>query len=627
MLVYAIPEKVLNPGFETAGAGAPDFFASWTEVAGDGAIADEGALVHSGAHAAKLTAGATANTELWQNFTVTPGLTYRLSFWTRGDGTNGGRYRVYDVTHAADIISSTSTGVTGAVYTLVAVPFTAPAGCVTVRVYLRCPLLNGGICYFDDVSVAGIALSLINNAGFSIDLEGWAPKVARSTPGRIPAYLSEEFAVQLRGTSHDNMAATMQALHEMAEYAARYWNDRTDQTPVWLHVKMKNETAERRALVKSIQGEFLSSWLGDWADDKKLDQTVIIERHPYWEALTSLDMAAAAPVSGAAVVFDYTAAPGADIVGDVGARVNELVIGLNPADGATVIERLWVGLRGTRYGAPALFVPIWECEDGTLGTDAALAVDATASPGGAGNTKVTITPGTATWAKRLTITMNDAIALADLSDNFGRCLRLLRAQVSAGTWDVQFRYGYIRMADADFIGGRIVSLDNASWNIVPMDLRAYPLRNLHAFPLSLQPEEMEISCAVQVWARRTSGAGTLDLDCILNVPTDEGCLYIDAMHLEGGGGITGYTYRACAPEDRVAVTSVTNAGGGLAYNALPAPGGSDFYLPPGDGRMIAVFARAATSVLADVIEFGLTAGGGLEVGHYYPRWLSLRGAE
>ena len=30
-----------NPGFETAGGGDPDFWANWTETAGDGALANE----------------------------------------------------------------------------------------------------------------------------------------------------------------------------------------------------------------------------------------------------------------------------------------------------------------------------------------------------------------------------------------------------------------------------------------------------------------------------------------------------------------------------------------------------------------------------------------------------------
>ncbi len=142
-----------NGGFETGGSGG-NTFASWTNDNGDGTIADEGTLILGGAHAAKLTAGASANTFLYQIRTVTPGLTYTYSFWTRGDGTRSGRYGVFDNTHSAWLVGfNTSTGVAGTTYALVNRSFQAPAGCTQVALYCQCPATNAGIAYFDDVSL------------------------------------------------------------------------------------------------------------------------------------------------------------------------------------------------------------------------------------------------------------------------------------------------------------------------------------------------------------------------------------------------------------------------------------------------------------------------------------------
>jgi hypothetical protein len=123
-------------------------YCNWAETAGDGAVADEGALVHGGTHAAKLTAGANRTTLIRissyvVNGAVTgrPGSVYTLSFWTRGDGVNAGRYSVYDNTNAADIKASTSTGVTGADYTQVTYTLRS-AGCYTILVDLKCPNVN-----------------------------------------------------------------------------------------------------------------------------------------------------------------------------------------------------------------------------------------------------------------------------------------------------------------------------------------------------------------------------------------------------------------------------------------------------------------------------------------------------
>lgn len=143
----------LNPGFEIAGAGGADIWASWTETAGDGALANETTLIRNGVDAAKTTAGISANTLVYQDITVVAGSAYTLSFWTRGDATNAGRYLVYDNDNAADIISLVSTAVVGTTYTKVTAAFTVPAGCTSIRVLLYCPAANGGIAYFDDVSL------------------------------------------------------------------------------------------------------------------------------------------------------------------------------------------------------------------------------------------------------------------------------------------------------------------------------------------------------------------------------------------------------------------------------------------------------------------------------------------
>src|SRR4030065_403093 len=58
---YAIVD-ILNGGFETAGAGGADVWATWAETAGDGALANETTIVHGGREAGKDTAGAPAKT-------------------------------------------------------------------------------------------------------------------------------------------------------------------------------------------------------------------------------------------------------------------------------------------------------------------------------------------------------------------------------------------------------------------------------------------------------------------------------------------------------------------------------------------------------------------------------------
>lgn len=145
---------ILNGGFETAGGGGVDIWASWTESAGDGALANETSLQRTGNDACKATAGSTANTYTKQAVTVIPGKKYKVTFWTRGDGTYGGRYKVYDATGAADILDLRATGITGTSYALVTGMFTAPSGCISAELYLYCPSTDTGVVYFDDVVFA-----------------------------------------------------------------------------------------------------------------------------------------------------------------------------------------------------------------------------------------------------------------------------------------------------------------------------------------------------------------------------------------------------------------------------------------------------------------------------------------
>ncbi len=140
-----------NGDFESPGAGGADIWEWWTETASDGAIADETTIVHGGGHAAKLTAGPSVNARIYEtSIPVLPNASIVLTFWTRGDGANAGRFAVYDETNAVWLRSLTSTGVTGATYTQVAYNITVPAACYSLRLDFWCPAVNGGYAYFDD---------------------------------------------------------------------------------------------------------------------------------------------------------------------------------------------------------------------------------------------------------------------------------------------------------------------------------------------------------------------------------------------------------------------------------------------------------------------------------------------
>lgn len=146
-------ERVLNPGFETAGGGGADVFGSWTETAGTGAIAQDAAVFHLGANSARLTAGATLNTTLQQNINVVAGSTYAFSFWYRVTTANdAARFEILNITAGGNVVDLTSTPATAATtWSLYTTYFTVPAGCVQVGVLLRCSGTNTRIIHYDDL--------------------------------------------------------------------------------------------------------------------------------------------------------------------------------------------------------------------------------------------------------------------------------------------------------------------------------------------------------------------------------------------------------------------------------------------------------------------------------------------
>lgn len=153
LLQFGIPvvpaDSFANTGFETL-TGANNF-ASWLGEDGGDEILDEAVIVHGGSHAVSITFS-WIQKGVYQNIPVTAGEHYTFSFWTRGDGSTGGAYRVYDLNNLADIIPPSSTGIIGTTYTLVSVDFVVPEGCFTAEVKLNGPSIIG-TCYFDDASL------------------------------------------------------------------------------------------------------------------------------------------------------------------------------------------------------------------------------------------------------------------------------------------------------------------------------------------------------------------------------------------------------------------------------------------------------------------------------------------
>jgi len=477
-------------------------------------------------------------------------------------------------------------------------------------------------------------LDLVN----STDMEwlyGWLPQVATPTgDGSISAYVTEEIPVKVLAATDDALAASMQKLLALQACAAEYWVEPQQATPVWFYHQLESETGQRRALVKSLRLA-MTDPVGDWTTEEPSARTrtgmLYVKRHPFWESPTARTFPSASPAAGVVYAYDYTAAGGGgtpaahDIVGDVGARIEDFVVSF----GSDQNGRLWRGLRSAnRHGTLANFVPTWELENGTNSpaetgvTDDAGTDPNGASPGAAAGVFVKVVETDLNWDDEwhLVMSIYCSQVTANESDQFGLFLRLLRAMVTAGTWEVQLRYGYWKMVgDADYVRGRIVEINSTSWELYATDVIPMPLRDLRTVPIAIYSGDYESEWCIKIYARRTAGAGNLYLDAIYPIPLDEGFCF------------TSHNTTTVAYDTSVHTGPMDNTYGLVTVPAISAitdvPQVSDasWYLPVGDGRMIIAWARVASSDFTDVPT--LSTRGAVDSGTYYERWLALRGAE
>jgi len=215
-IAHAAGDQVINGGFEISGS--PNWNA-WQESAGTGAIANETSAVHAGIAAARLTGGSGNDTLISQIFSVIPGSRYRLEFYTRGDGTNAGQLSVYGSFPFSDyIIAITTTGVPEANYSGLQSYFFAPEDCTEIILQFRSPSAEGGIAYFDDVTLAEDNLSPTltptntATATYTFTPTSTSTSIPTSTPTNTPTATSTNIPSATQTLTGDQaMTATYEA--------------------------------------------------------------------------------------------------------------------------------------------------------------------------------------------------------------------------------------------------------------------------------------------------------------------------------------------------------------------------------------------------------------------------------
>lgn len=464
-------------------------------------------------------------------------------------------------------------------------------------------------------------VNLQNNTGPELQ-DNYLPSFAVPTgDGTIPPDVTEAIPALVRITSDDNLASTLQDIWRLSEQARLYSANR-HQTPVWLKRKLDGESGGAaegvQYLVKSLSFTPNAQFGGLFDVGPAITNgrigVIPVTHHPYGEAVSAATTTGTDNVSVIGGASDYT-----DVTGDVPARMN--YVHIDDLAAARVYRQFWLGFRSdSRAGGDAANVAsLWELEDGTpnAAADSAVATDATASPGGGGNTKVRCTFATdETWASRVSILMSDVTA--SYGNQIGSYVVLLRAMVDSGVAQVKLRSGSGAGAVL-YRQGPVVDIADTAWNLYNLGTVEWPTRSLHAAPTTLFAATYDQRDGMAIWARVKPGETTptqFDMDCLILVPADEYWIHVQSADVSATAD---ELYTMAAPEDVAESVTIDGSSNWIqTTNPISVIGEG---IPTGDGRLFIAVANdndGTAPAFGDDVDVEVS---------YYPRWIGPRGAE
>jgi len=440
-----------------------------------------------------------------------------------------------------------------------------------------------------------------NAAGFSIAGDGWIPKVMHQND----TMAEEVITLRVIGSSHNDLATKIQNMAAKLLEVVQDAEDISSQYNVWLVDQLTNETNARRAFIFDARIETGDSLHGPLTDPgNHIAECRLVLQRGHWEESALSSTGTLSGISTLGGDDNY-----ATITGDIPARIDELEYRGEDGGGGPLYE-FWTGFRTPRFGTVANFVPVWECEDGTNGTDAsddAVSEPNTASPGSGSGAYVEIDfSGDESLVTRFTVEVEDVTA--NYGDQGGTFAVLLRTKVGSNTTcRVRLLDGFSSASDWRTQSRVVVDAEN--WFMYALGTVTIPPARIN-YSISSYLSKY----ALRLQAERVSGSGSLLCDCFVLVPMSEGFVHVT-------GGATQYV----AADDRPSIVKYFPNGdvtgvaltGGVPVCSLSVDM-QRFGLPVGVGTLYLVAQRSTQQILSDTLTVVIDYG---------ERWLMLRGSE
>lgn len=397
----------------------------------------------------------------------------------------------------------------------------------------------------------------------------------------------ETFNLIAEGTDAQIIAAENQLADHLYE-AEEFHADPLRRLGILLRAQANNESSSRTSLI--YKGELLTIMQANitpMLGKNGAFYQLALERHAAWETTTTGPTGANVSVLGGLVSLT-------DMGGTLLGRLGQLdLIARNGGGGP--LHRFWVGIRPVHEGT-STFVAKWECESGTNGTDASDTADASCS----GGNKVRVSFATvASLAKRLSMTVTTFISTP--SDLVGRYLVLLRGSVTAGVVAIQMRTGFSQ--SESFAPHKTIYLSNTSDQLLELgevSLPPFGYRN------QVQDADALDQFQFQIWAERISGAGSLDMDCLILIPAEHS-IYVSGGSLSYSVGDVNKLSVFTFEDDQKMVLQYSND----IPRANMEFGHGNWAYPNGGGVMVIAAEREGSQVISDTVDYAIER---------FPRW-------
>lgn len=350
----------------------------------------------------------------------------------------------------------------------------------------------------------------------------WAPASAGPSGTYKHDLFGSQFTFERYGTVTETMElvgvataadirTALTTLSQLAEQCRRWHSDPLEDNAVWLYWQADSESAARRALLYAITIQFASTpGLNPLLDKSGIHIRLTLTRHPLWEieATSTLTQAGISTLGGKWVASTTA-------TGTAPRRLQSTTIRY---EYSAALARVWLGIRPP-YEGNTSFVPLWELEEGVMGTDAAVATEAGVSPvGSVADNKVSVSFATvATNAERVSITPARVTGITDAEHMKGRYVVLCRCKVSSGTVALEMRVGYSGATAANLAPLAPVYISNTSYRLIELGEAQFPPAGWR----TANGADVSVACAytqLSIFAERISGSGTLSLDALVLIP-------------------------------------------------------------------------------------------------------------